>query len=156
MRKNILIIFSIIIISISFGLYFFIEKDFEKVKEITITDNNCYLELEWEIEDIIYSSEDIIIKCWVAQTNDTNQYINRSILLKDEDGNIKSIKSEADIRSDLEGKNTSNTNYNKCGLIGRVKIEKLTKGKKYQVGFKVITQDEKESIIFTDSIIEVS
>lgn len=156
MRKNTLVLFSIIIISISFGLYFFIKKDFEKVKEIKITDNNCYLELEWEIEDIIYSSDDIIIKCWLAQINDTNQYINRSILLKDEDGNIISIKSEAEIRSDLDSKNNSNTNYNKCGLVGRVKIDKLIKGKKYQIGFKVITQDKSESVIFTDSIIEVS
>lgn len=156
MRKNTLVLFSIIIISISFGLYFFIKKDFEKVKEIKITDINCYLELEWDIEDIIYSSDNIIIKCWLAEINDTNQYINRSILLKDEDGNIIAIKSEAEIRSDLESKNTSNTNYNKCGLVGRVKIDKLIKGEKYRIGFKVITQDERESIIFTDSIIEVS
>lgn len=77
-------------------------------------------------------------------------------LLKDDDGTIISIKTEAENRSDLAEKNTSETIYNKCGLIGRVKKDKLDKGKKYQVGFMIINQDEKEEVIFTNEVIEIS
>lgn len=112
--------------------------------------------MEYDIEDIIYSDIDIVIKGWLVQIGSNNKYINRSILLKDDDGTIISIKTEAENRSDLAEKNTSETIYNKCGLIGRVKKDKLDKGKKYQVGFMIINQDEKEEVIFTNDVIEIS
>lgn len=112
--------------------------------------------MEYDIEDIIYSDIDIVIKGWLVQIGSNNKYINRSILLKDDDGTIISIKTEAENRSDLAEKNTSETIYSKCGLIGRVKKDKLDKGKKYQVGFMIINQDEKEEVIFTNEVIEIS
>ena len=36
------------------------------------------------------------------------------------------------------------------------KKDKLDKGKKYQVGFMIINQDEKEEVIFTNEVIEIS
>lgn len=40
--------------------------------------------------------------------------------------------------------------------LDRVKKDKLDKGKKYQVGFMIINQDEKEEVIFTNEVIEIS
>lgn len=156
MENKIVISSLIVVVIISFSIYFFIEKDFEDVKNVKNIENNYDVDLECEIEDITYSDKDILIKGWLAQINDNNQYINRSILLKDEDGNIISIKTEAENRNDLEKKNTIETNYNKCGLIGRVGIDKLIKGVKYQIGFKVMSQDKREKVIFIDEIIQVS
>ena len=153
MQKKIVLSSLIVIIIISFSIYFFIERDFEKVKEVKNVDD---IEVEYDIEDIIYSDIDIVIKGWLVQIGSNNKYINRSILLKDDDGTIISIKTEAENRSDLAEKNTSETIYNKCGLIGRVKKDKLDKGKKYQVGFMIINQDEKEEVIFTNEVIEIS
>ncbi|WP_302542111.1 hypothetical protein [uncultured Clostridium sp.] len=141
---------------ISFSIYFFIERDFEKVKEVKNVEDSYDIEVEYDIEDIIYSDIDIVIKGWLVQIGSNNKYINRSILLKGDDGTIISIKTEAENRSDLAEKNTSETIYNKCGLIGRVKKDKLDKGKKYQVGFMIINQDEKEEVIFTNEVIEIS
>ena len=139
-----------------FLFYFFIERDFEKVKEVKNVEDSYDIEVEYDIEDIIYSDIDIVIKGWLVQIGSNNKYINRSILLKGDDGTIISIKTEAENRSDLAEKNTSETIYNKCGLIGRVKKDKLDKGKKYQVGFMIINQDEKEEVIFTNEVIEIS
>ena len=132
------------------------DSDFEKVKEVKNVEDSYDIEVEYDIEDIIYSDIDIVIKGWLVQIGSNNKYINRSILLKDDDGTIISIKTEAENRSDLAEKNTSETIYNKCGLIGRVKKDKLDKGKKYQVGFMIINQDEKEEVIFTNEVIEIS
>ena len=155
-KENSIILFLIVIIIISFSIYFFIERDFEKVKEVKNVEDSYDIEVEYDIEDIIYSDIDIVIKGWLVQIGSNNKYINRSILLKDDDGTIISIKTEAENRSDLAEKNTSETIYNKCGLIGRVKKDKLDKGKKYQVGFMIINQDEKEEVIFTNEVIEIS
>ena len=132
------------------------KRDFEKVKEVKNVEDSYDIEVEYDIEDIIYSDIDIVIKGWLVQIGSNNKYINRSILLKGDDGTIISIKTEAENRSDLAEKNTSETIYNKCGLIGRVKKDKLDKGKKYQVGFMIINQDEKEEVIFTNEVIEIS
>ena len=132
------------------------DSDFEKVKEVKNVEDSYDIEVEYDIEDIIYSDIDIVIKGWLVQIGSNNKYINRSILLKGDDGTIISIKTEAENRSDLAEKNTSETIYNKCGLIGRVKKDKLDKGKKYQVGFMIINQDEKEEVIFTNEVIEIS
>ena len=156
MQKKIVLSSLIVIIIISFSIYFFIERDFEKVKEVKNVEDSYDIEVEYDIEDIIYSDIDIVIKGWLVQIGSNNKYINRSILLKDDDGTIISIKTEAENRSDLAEKNTSETIYNKCGLIGRVKKDKLDKGKKYQVGFMIINQDEKEEVIFTNEVIEIS
>lgn len=155
-QKKIVLSSLIVIIIISFSIYFFIERDFEKVKEVKNVEDSYDIEVEYDIEDIIYSDIDIVIKGWLVQIGSNNKYINRSILLKDDDGTIISIKTEAENRSDLAEKNTSETIYNKCGLIGRVKKDKLDKGKKYQVGFMIINQDEKEEVIFTNEVIEIS
>ena len=155
-QKKIVLSSLIVIIIISFSIYFFIERDFEKVKEVKNVEESYDIEVEYDIEDIIYSDIDIVIKGWLVQIGSNNKYINRSILLKDDDGTIISIKTEAENRSDLAEKNTSETIYNKCGLIGRVKKDKLDKGKKYQVGFMIINQDEKEEVIFTNDVIEIS
>ena len=154
--KKIVLSSLIVIIIISFSIYFFIERDFEKVKEVKNVEDSYDIEVEYDIEDIIYSDIDIVIKGWLVQIGSNNKYINRSILLKGDDGTIISIKTEAENRSDLAEKNTSETIYNKCGLIGRVKKDKLDKGKKYQVGFMIINQDEKEEVIFTNEVIEIS
>ena len=156
MPKKIVLSSLIVIIIISFSIYFFIERDFEKVKEVKNVEDSYDIEVEYDIEDIIYSDIDIVIKGWLVQIGSNNKYINRSILLKGDDGTIISIKTEAENRSDLAEKNTSETIYNKCGLIGRVKKDKLEKGKKYQVGFMIINQDEKEEVIFTNEVIEIS
>lgn len=156
MKKGIVILLFVAVIIGSFGSYFLIKQDFERVKEVKDIENNYDVDFEYEIEDISYSDKDVIIKGWLTEINSMNQYINRNILLKDESGNIISIKTESEERKDLEGKNTVKTNYNKCGLIGRVNNNKLTKGEKYQVGFMIVSQDEKENIIFTDKIIEIS
>ena len=155
-QKKIVLSSLIVIIIISFSIYFFIERDFEKVKEVKNVEDSYDIEVEYDIEDIIYSDIDIVIKGWLVQIGSNNKYINRSILLKGDDGTIISIKTEAENRSDLAEKNTSETIYNKCGLIGRVKKDKLDKGKKYQVGFMIINQDEKEEVIFTNEVIEIS
>ena len=155
MQKKIVLSSLIVIIIISFSIYFFIERDFEKVKEVKNVEDSYDIEVEYDIEDIIYSDIDIVIKGWLVQIGSNNKYINRSILLKGDDGTIISIKTEAENRSDLAEKNTSETIYNKCGLIGRVKKDKLDKGKKYQVGFMIINQDEKEEVIFTNEVIEI-
>ncbi|MFR4410623.1 MAG: hypothetical protein ACLT3L_06910 [Clostridium sp.] len=155
-QKKIVLSSLIVIIIISISIYFFIERDFEKVKEVKNVEDSYDIEVEYDIEDIIYSDIDIVIKGWLVQIGSNNKYINRSILLKDDDGTIISIKTEAENRSDLAEKNTSETIYNKCGLIGRVKKDKLDKGKKYQVGFMIINQDEKEEVIFTNEVIEIS
>lgn len=155
-QKKIVLSSLIVIIIISISIYFFIERDFEKVKEVKNVEDSYDIEVEYDIEDIIYSDIDIVIKGWLVQIGSNNKYINRSILLKDDDGTIISIKTEAENRSDLDEKNTSETIYNKCGLIGRVKKDKLDKGKKYQVGFMIINQDEKEEVIFTNEVIEIS
>lgn len=155
-QKKIVLSSLIVIIIISISIYFFIERDFEKVKEVKNVEDSYDIEVEYDIEDIIYSDIDIVIKGWLFQIGSNNKYINRSILLKDDDGTIISIKTEAENRSDLAEKNTSETIYNKCGLIGRVKKDKLDKGKKYQVGFMIINQDEKEEVIFTNEVIEIS
>ena len=155
-QKKIVLSSLIVIIIISFSIYFFIERDFEKVKGVKNVEDSYDIEVEYDIEDIIYSDIDIVIKGWLVQIGSNNKYINRSILLKDDDGTIISIKTEAENRSDLAEKNTSETIYNKCGLIGRVKKDKLDKGKKYQVGFMIINQDEKEEVIFTNEVIEIS
>ena len=148
MQKKIVLSSLIVIIIISFSIYFFIERDFEKVKEVKNVEDSYDIEVESDI--------DIVIKGWLVQIGSNNKYINRSILLKGDDGTIISIKTEAENRSDLAEKNTSETIYNKCGLIGRVKKDKLDKGKKYQVGFMIINQDEKEEVIFTNEVIEIS
>ena len=132
------------------------DSDFEKVKEVKNVEDSYDIEVEYDVEEIMYSDIDIVIKGWLVQIGSNNKYINRSILLKDDDGTIISIKTEAENRSDLAEKNTSETIYNKCGLIGRVKKDKLDKGKKYQVGFMIINQDEKEEVIFTNEVIEIS
>ena len=155
-QKKIVLSSLIVIIIISISIYFFIERDFEKVKEVKNVEDSYDIEVEYDIEDIIYSDIDIVIKGWLVQIGSNNKYINRSILLKDDDGTIISIKTEAENRSDLAEKNTSETIYNKCGLIGRVKKDKLDKGKKYQVVFMIINQDEKEEVIFTNEVIEIS
>ena len=134
MQKKIVLSSLIVIIIISFSIYFFIERDFEKVKEVKNVEDSYDIEVEYDIEDIIYSDIDIVIKGWLVQIGSNNKYINRSILLKGDDGTI----------------------INKCGLIGRVKKDKLDKGKKYQVGFMIINQDEKEEVIFTNEVIEIS
>ena len=156
MKKGIVILIFVAVVIGSFGSYFLIKQDFERVKEVKDIENNYDVDFEYEIEDISYSDKDVIIKGWLTEINSMNQYINRNILLKDESGNIISIKTESEERKDLEGKNTVETNYNKCGLIGRVNNNKLTKGEKYQVGFMIVSQDEKENMIFTDKIIEIS
>ena len=148
------------LIIISFSIYFFIERDFEKVKEVKNVEDSYDIEVEYDIEDIIYSDIDIVIKGWLVQIGSNNKYINRSILLKGDDGTIISIKTEAENRSDLAEKNTSETIYNKCGLIGRVKKDKLDKGKKFSDIYDLlalrINQDEKEEVIFTNEVIEIS
>ena len=41
---------------------FFIERDFEKVKEVKNVEDSYDIEVEYDIEDIIYSDIDIVIK----------------------------------------------------------------------------------------------
>ena len=156
MKKGVVIFLFIAVVIGSFGSYLLVKQDFERVKKVKNIENNYDADFEYEIEDISYSDKYVIIRGWLAEINNMNEYINRSILLKDESGNIISIKTEAEERKDLEGKNTVETNYNKCGLIGRVNNNKLIKGEKYTVGFMIISQDKKKNIIFTDKIIEIS
>ena len=113
MQKKIVLSSLIVIIIISFSIYFFIERDFEKVKEVKNVEDSYDIEVEYDIEDIIYSDIDIVIKGWLVQIGSNNKYINRSILLKGDDGTIISIKTEAENRRDLAEKNTSETIYNK-------------------------------------------
>lgn len=156
MEKKIVLLALMVIVIISFSIYFFIQIDFERVIEVKKIENNYNVDLEYEIEDIIYSHNDVIIKGWLGEVGSPNNYINRRILLKSEDGTIISIKTEAEDRNDLSIKNTSETIYNKCGLIGRIKKNKLDKEKKYQIGFMVISQDEKVKVVFSDKVIDVS
>lgn len=156
MEKKIVVSSLVVILIASFSSYFFLEKDFSKVKKVENTVNSYNTDLEYDIEDITYLDKDVLIKGWLAEINSTNQYINRAILLKDEGGNIIAIKTEAENRPDLNEKNTDTTNYNRCGLIGRVRNSELISNKKYEIGFKVISQDEKEQVIFTGEFIEIS
>lgn len=156
MKKGIVILLFVAVVIGSFGSYFLIKQDFERVKEVKNIEQNYDADFEYEIEEISYSDKDVIIRGWIAEINNINRYINRNILLKDESGNIIAIKTEAEERKDLEVRNTDKTNYSKCGLIGRVNKDKLTKGEKYQVGFMIVSQDKKKNIIFTDKIIEIS
>ena len=158
MKKGLVIVLFLAVVVVSFGSYFLIKHDFEKVKEVKSIESAYGTEkdFEYEVEDIAYSDKDVVITGWLAETNSSNQYINRNIVLKDEKGNIISIKTEAEEREDLEIKNTAETKYNKCGLIARVNNNKLVKGEKYNIGFVITNQDEKELIIFTDNVIEIS
>ncbi|WP_196001894.1 hypothetical protein [Clostridium sp. 1001271B_151109_B4] len=156
MKKGIVMVLFVLVVIVGFGSYFLVKYDFEKVKEVKSIENNYDADFEYEIEDVAYYDKDIVITGWLAETNSTNQYINRKIVLKDESGNIISIKTEMQEREDLEGKNTVETNYIKCGLIGRVNNDKLIEGEKYQIGFIIVNQDEREKMIFTDKFIEIS
>lgn len=156
MKKGIVMVLFVLVIIVSFGGYFLVKYDFEKVKEVKSIENNYDADFEYEVEDVAYYDKDIVITGWLTETNSTNEYINRNIVLKDESGNIISIKTEMQEREDLEGKNTVETNYIKCGLIGRVNNDKLIEGEKYQVGFIIVSQDEREKMIFTDKFIEIS
>lgn len=156
MQKRIVVSSLIVIVIISFGIYFFVKRDFEKVKQLNSLEDIYDIEVEYNIEDIIYSDSNITIKGWLAQIGSNNDYINRSILLKDNDGNIISIKTEAENRNDLSNKNDLKTTYNKCGLIGKVRKDKLAKNEKYQIGFMIINQDGRRSVIFTDEVIDIS
>ena len=84
MKRGIVIILFLSVLIISFGSYFFVKYDFEKVKEIKVTrdDYNKSIDFEYEIEDIAYSEKDVIITGWVAQINNNNKYINRSLFIK--------------------------------------------------------------------------
>lgn len=105
MEKKIVVSSLVVILIASFSSYFLLEKDFSKVKKIENTVNSYNTDLEYDIEDITYLDKDVLIKGWLAEINSTNQYINRSILLKDEGGNIIAIKTEAENRPDLNEKN---------------------------------------------------
>lgn len=105
MEKKIVVSSLVGILIASFSSYFFLEKDFSKVKRVENTVNSYNADLEYDIEDITYLDKDVLIKGWLAEINSTNQYINRSILLKDEGGNIIAIKTEAENRPDLNEKN---------------------------------------------------
>ncbi|WP_300902878.1 hypothetical protein [uncultured Clostridium sp.] len=157
MKRGIVIILFLSVVIISFGSYFFVKYDFEKVKEIKVTrdDYNKSIDFEYEIEDIAYFEKDVIITGWVARVSNNNKYINRNIILKSEE-EIISIKTEAKDFEYLKLKNTPETNYNKCGIIGRVNNNKLLKNKNYQIGFLVINEDKRETIIFTDKFIEIN
>ena len=61
MQKKIVLSSLIVIIIISFSIYFFIERDFEKVKEVKNVEDSYDIEVEYDIEDIIYSDIDIVI-----------------------------------------------------------------------------------------------
>lgn len=156
MKKGIVMVLFVLVVIVGFGSYFLVKYDFEKVKEVKSIENNYDADFEYEIEDVAYYYKDIVITGWLAETNSTNQYINRKIVLKDKSGNIISIKTEMQEREDLEGKNTVETNYIKCGLIGRVNNDKLIEGEKYQIGFIIVNQDEREKMIFIDKFIEIS
>lgn len=156
MEKKILILSTVIIILICFGSYFVIKSDFEKVKEVSYSDNGYDVNIEYEIEDIQYNKNDIVIKAWVVEIGSENKYINRSILLKDSSEKIISIKTESQEREDLVEKNTEKTSYKKSGLIARVNKNKLTATEKYQIGFNIINQQGLEKIIFTDKTIEIN
>ena len=67
MQKKIVLSSLIVIIIISFSIYFFIERDFEKVKEVKNVEDSYDIEVEYDIEDIIYSDIDIVIKGWLVQ-----------------------------------------------------------------------------------------
>ncbi len=155
-RRTVIILFLSVVI-FSFGSYFFVKYDFEKVKEIKVTRDNYNkgIDFEYEIEDIVYCEKDVIITGWVAEVNDNNKYINRNIILKNEE-EIIDIKTEAKDFEYLKLKNTTKTNYNKCGIIGRVKNNKLLKNENYQIGFIITNEDKRETIIFTDKFIEIS
>lgn len=156
MEKKIVVSSLVVILIASFGSYLFLEKDFSKIKKVENTVNSYNIDLEYDIEDIIYLEKYVLIKGWLAEINSTNQYINRAILLKDEEGNIIAIKTEAENRPDLNEKNTDKTNYNRCGLIGRVNNNKLIPNKKYEIGFQVIGQDKREEVIFIGEFIKIS
>ena len=66
MQKKIVLSSLIVIIIISFSIYFFIERDFEKVKEVKNVEDSYDIEVEYDIEDIIYSDIDIVIKGWLV------------------------------------------------------------------------------------------
>lgn len=155
-RRTVIILFLSVVI-FSFGSYFFVKYDFEKVKEIKVTRDNYNkgIDFKYEIEDIVYCEKDVIITGWVAEVNDNNKYINRNIILKNEE-EIIAIKTEAKDFEYLKLKNTTKTNYNKCGIIGRVKNNKLLKNENYQIGFIITNEDKRETIIFTDKFIEIS
>ncbi|WP_300857383.1 hypothetical protein [uncultured Clostridium sp.] len=155
-RRTVIILFLSVVI-FSFGSYFFVKYDFEKVKEIKVTRDNYNkgIDFEYEIEDIVYCEKDVIITGWIAEVNDNNKYINRNIILKNEE-EIIAIKTEAKDFEYLKLKNTTKTNYNKCGIIGRVKNNKLLKNENYQIGFIITNEDKRETIIFTDKFIEIS
>lgn len=156
MEKKILTLSTVIIILICFGSYFIIKSDFEKVKKINYSDNRYEVNIDYEIEDIQYNKNNIVIKAWVVEIGSENKYINRSILLKDSSGKIISIKTESQEREDLVGKNTERTNYKKSGLIAMVNKNKLTETEKYQIGFSIINQQGIEKIIFIDKTIEIN
>ncbi|WP_300860215.1 hypothetical protein, partial [uncultured Clostridium sp.] len=94
-RRTVIILFLSVVI-FSFGSYFFVKYDFEKVKEIKVTRDNYNkgIDFEYEIEDIVYCEKDVIITGWIAEVNDNNKYINRNIILKNEE-EIIAIKTEA-------------------------------------------------------------
>ena len=73
MQKKIVLSSLIVIIIISFSIYFFIERDFEKVKEVKNVEDSYDIEVEYDIEDIIYSDIDIVIKGWLVQIGSNNK-----------------------------------------------------------------------------------
>ena len=74
MQKKIVLSSLIVIIIISFSIYFFIERDFEKVKEVKNVEDSYDIEVEYDIEDIIYSDIDIVIKGWLVQIGSNKKY----------------------------------------------------------------------------------
>ena len=93
MQKKIVLSSLIVIIIISFSIYFFIERDFEKVKEVKNVEDSYDIEVEYDIEDIIYSDIDIVIKGWLVQIGSNNKYIKNSDLSNSEiKKEVKSIK----------------------------------------------------------------
>ena len=120
--------------------------------ENTISDLPDYY--EYGIDPINIENGIVTITGWAVNKNENLDYVNRKILLFDEDNTIVEVKTASYDRN-LTWFLNNGHNYDYGGIIGKCQASQLEENKKYFIHFLVIESDQTQYLIDTHTVLEI-
>lgn len=127
------------------------------LKEFAL-DANTIIDLpdyyEYGIDPINVENGIVTITGWAVNQNENLDYVNRKILLFDEDNNILAVKTAAYDRN-LTWFLNDGHNYDYGGIIGKCQKSKLDGNKEYSIYFLIVESDQSQYLIDTHTILEI-
>lgn len=149
-RKKIAILYIIcIFVSLLFVIAFKLDNEVVRVqseKTYVYEGKVC----RYFIDDINHADKYLDISGWFIEPNYAPNYINRQIVLLDNEENMYKLNTHMIKREDVTKAFDDGQNYDNSGFSAHGLIKQIEKNKEYKIGFLYKDFNDKETLFVTD------